>query len=272
MKHNSVISVDGTNLSYFTEGSGPAILLIPGALTTAEEFAVFSRELAGNFTVHTVDRRGRGRSGPQGDTYSIAKESEDIRAVQEKTGAEFSFGHSFGGFVTMETACHNPHFKKIALYEPGISIDGSLPMGWAAECHKLLSQGRNLDAFIVFIRGLNPKMSDRLPKWYLRRILPLVIRKDQLELKYQLLAAAIKEHAEIARLDNTYSHYKEISAKVLVMYGGRPKNAKNEQIMHKLATAFQDKELEKFPKFDHFAPEKKPQELAEAVTRFFLAG
>ena len=271
MKQDFVTSADGTRIGYLTEGSGPAALVVPGALTTAPEFMVFSRELISNFTVHTMDRRGRNLSGPQGKAYSIAKECEDLRALQEKTGAEFIFGHSFGGFVTMEAARQNPYLKKIALYEPGISIDGSLPMGWAGECQKLLDQGKKLEAFIAFIRGLNPAMSGKMPKWLLKRILPLVIKPAELELKYQLLAGTIREHAEIARLDNTYPRYREISARVLLIYGGRPKSAKNEQIMHRLAGTFQAKRLEKFSKLDHFGPEKKPHEVAEAVTKFFLA-
>jgi pimeloyl-ACP methyl ester carboxylesterase len=88
MNQEFVTSADGTTISYLTAGSGPAVLVVPGALTTAAEFSVLSRELAQNFRVHTVDRRGRGLSGPQGDNYSITKECEDVRALQEKTGAE----------------------------------------------------------------------------------------------------------------------------------------------------------------------------------------
>lgn len=267
-----VTSADGTKISYLTQGSGPAVLVVPGALTTASEFEVFSRELAKNFTVYTVDRRGRGQSGPQGDAYTIIKECEDVRALQERTGAEYIFGHSFGGFVTLEAARNYPNLKKVALYEPGISIDGSLPKHWAGECQQLLDQGKNLDAFIVFIRALGPEMTRHIPKWYLKLILPLAIKKEGLELKYRLLPGTIREHSEIARLDNTYSNYKEICARVLLMYGGRPKSPQNEQVMQKLAGAFQDKRTEKFPKLNHFGPEKKPQEVAEAVTKFFLAG
>ena len=272
MNQEFVTSGDGTTISYLTAGSGPAMLVIPGALTTAAEFSVFSRELARNFRVHTVDRRGRGLSGPQGDNYSITKECEDVRALQEKTGAEYIFGHSFGGFVTLEVARTNLNLKKIALYEPGISIEKSLPVGWIARCQSELGQGKDLDAFISFIRGVSPGTSGKMPRWLLKLILPLAIKKDELALKLQLLPGTIREHAEIARRDNTYSDYREISARVLLLYGGRPKSAKNEQIMQKLGGAFQHKELLQFPKLDHIGPEKKPQEVAEAVTKFFLAG
>lgn len=271
MDQDYVISKDGTRISFLIEGSGPAVLVIPGALTIARQFESFSKELARNFTVFTISRRGREGSGPQGDAYSIARECEDILAVQEKAGAGFIFGHSFGGFVTLETALGCPLIKKIALYEPGISIESSIPMGWAGECQKLLDQGQNLDAFITFIRGINPETSGKLPRWAYKFILPLAMKKDELALKYRLLPGTIREHAEIARRDNTYLEYKEIKAKFLLMYGGRPQNPENQEVMQKLARAFSDKEILPFPKFDHFGPEKHPQAVAEAVTRFFLA-
>ncbi|MFJ4427182.1 hypothetical protein [Streptomyces bobili] len=37
------------------------------------------------------------------------------------------FGHSFGGFLTLEAALAGSAFERIALYEPGVSIDGSIP-------------------------------------------------------------------------------------------------------------------------------------------------
>jgi pimeloyl-ACP methyl ester carboxylesterase len=82
-----------------------------------------------SFTVHSIDRRGRGLSGPQGSEYSITKECEDIQALQKETGAIYVFGHSYGGLIALETARTFPSFTKIALYEPGVSI-GSLSAQW----------------------------------------------------------------------------------------------------------------------------------------------
>src|SRR5258706_14192994 len=107
-------------------GSGPWVLVIPGALSMAAGYAAFARALAEHFTVHTIERRGRGRSSPQGDDYSIAKEREDVLALQKETGASFLVGHSFGGLVALEVARNNPSLTKLAVYEPGVSIGGSI--------------------------------------------------------------------------------------------------------------------------------------------------
>jgi pimeloyl-ACP methyl ester carboxylesterase len=154
---NQVLSTDGTKISYRSTGTGPAILLVPGALTLASDFDSFAAELASRFTVHIIDRRGRGQSSPQGPEYNIDKECEDLHAVSSATGAKLLFGHSFGGFVVLEYSKRHPDVEKVVVYEPGISIDGSVGMSWAQEFQGQLEQGRLGDAFITFIRGINPR-------------------------------------------------------------------------------------------------------------------
>ena len=96
----------------------------------AADYAAFARALAERFTVHTIERRGRGESGPQGDDYSIVKECEDVLAVRAATGASLLVGHSYGGLVALEVTRNNEAFTKIAVYKPGVSIDGSMPTDW----------------------------------------------------------------------------------------------------------------------------------------------
>ena len=55
-----VVSQDGAKISYLTLGSGPAVIVIPGALSLATDYAAFGRALAERFTVHIIERRGRG--------------------------------------------------------------------------------------------------------------------------------------------------------------------------------------------------------------------
>jgi hypothetical protein len=53
----------------------------------AADDAAFGRALSEHYTVHTLERRGRGESGPHGDDYRIVKECEDVLARQAETGA-----------------------------------------------------------------------------------------------------------------------------------------------------------------------------------------
>ncbi len=73
---HTVCSKDGTTISYLSIGSGPSVLVIPGVLSVAADYAAFARSLAEHFTVHTIERRGRGESGPQG---MITASSKSVR-------------------------------------------------------------------------------------------------------------------------------------------------------------------------------------------------
>jgi len=150
-----VFSDDGTAISYRTIGAGMPLVIIPGSLGMAIDYEEFARQLSGPFTVHVVDRRGR-ESGIQGDNYSVEKESEDIQAVCTATNATCLFGHSYGGFVALEIAFRDSRFTKIALCEPGLSVDGSINVDWAPQCQAELDQGKYSDALVTFIHGLTP--------------------------------------------------------------------------------------------------------------------
>jgi pimeloyl-ACP methyl ester carboxylesterase len=264
-----VVSADGTVIAYRTVGNGPAVLVVPGALSVADDFDGLAGALADRFTVHTIERRGRGGSGPQGDDYSIERECEDVAALQAATGAMFLFGHSFGGLIALEAARGNKAFERIAVYEPGVSIDGSIDMSWAPACRAQLARGQHLDAFITFVRGINPETTGRAPRWLLRLILPVAIRKREREQNYRLLPATIREHAEAARLDNTYPHYREVTAEVLLMAGKDATTTGAGRASQSLLPVLPKATLAHFPALDHLGPEKKPKQVADAVSAFF---
>ena len=82
-----VTSKDGTRIGYSVVGSGPAIVLVDGALCSRDmgPSTPIAEELKNQFTVYTYDRRGRGESG---DTkpYAIEREVEDLDAVINAAG------------------------------------------------------------------------------------------------------------------------------------------------------------------------------------------
>src|SRR5258708_19462281 len=86
---HAVLSQDGAKMSYLSMGSGPSVLVIPGALYIAANYAAFAHALAEHFTVHIIERRGRGESSPQGDDYSMPKERHDVLAFHQKPAPSF---------------------------------------------------------------------------------------------------------------------------------------------------------------------------------------
>ena len=264
-------SRDGATISYLSTGSGPAVIVIPGALSTAADYAAFARALGQRFTVHTIERRGRGESSPQGDDYSIAKECEDVLALQQQTGSSLLVGHSFGGLVALEVARSNPSFTKVAVYEPGVSINGSIPMGWMPAYEKKLARMDYTGAFVEFIIGLGPERVRNIPRWYMKLLLPFIISSHERKQRLGLLQQNLREHQEVARLDSSYANYREIPAEVLLMYGGKSDSRWVNLSMERLAAVLPRSETKEFPKLDHFGIDQKaPQEVARAVSDYFL--
>ena len=58
----SILEVPGARLYYETHGSGPLMLMVPGANGEADIFKMVREHLAAHYTVVTYDRRGFSRS------------------------------------------------------------------------------------------------------------------------------------------------------------------------------------------------------------------
>jgi len=268
MTYATAISNDGTQIAYGTVGEGPGLILVPGALALARDFDPLAYALADHFTVHTIERRGRGESGDREDAYSIDRECEDVAAVQALTGATNLFGHSFGGLVALEAALRLPAFTKVAVYEPGVSIEGSVPIDWVPRSRKELAGGRGLDAFVTFARGINPTTTGKLPCPLLKLILLASMRKEERRQKYQLLPTALREHVEAARLDGDHHRYSDITSDVLLMAGGKGPTADSAETLARLLPVLPQAHLIVLPRLDHFGPEKEPGEIASSVSAF----
>lgn len=267
-----VRSRDGTRIGYLSVGSGPSVLVIPGVLSMAADYAAFARALSEHFTVHTIERRGRGESGPQGDEYSIVKECEDVLALRAETGASLLVGHSYGGLVALEVARNNNAFTKIAVYEPGVSIGGSMPTAWMPSYEKMLAEKSHVDALVEFTLADAPPRIQKTPPWLMKLLLLLLVScSGQYRQMLRLLHPNLREWREIARLDSSYEHYREIAAGVLLMFGGRSDSTAVTLAMERLAAILPRSETKEFPRLDHFGIERTaPREVAKAVTDYFL--
>lgn len=267
-----VISRDGTKIGYLSEGDGPSVLVIPGVLSMAADYAAFARALSEHFTVHTIERRGRGESGPQGDDYSIVKECEDVLALQAKTGASLLVGHSYGGLVALEVARNNKAFHNIAVYEPGVSIDGSMPTQWMPGYEKKLAEKKDVDAFVEFTLADAPPRIQKTPPWLMKLVMLVLVNcTHSYRPMLGLLPQNLREWKEIARLDSSCENYREITGDVLLMYGGKSDSKAVTLAMERLAAILPRSETKEFPNLDHFGIERTaPREVAKAVSDFFL--
>lgn len=116
-----VRSSDGTSIAVFSSGSGPPLVLVHGTTADHTTFRVLGPRLEHAFSVHAIDRRGRGASG---DTlpYSIEREYEDVAAVASSLAAETGepvplFGHSYGGRCALGAARLTRDVGRVICYE-----------------------------------------------------------------------------------------------------------------------------------------------------------
>jgi pimeloyl-ACP methyl ester carboxylesterase len=115
-------SRDGTEIGYFTTGDGPPLVLVHGALGDHTRWDMLRPHLEPHFTVHAMDRRGRGASGDSAD-YDVAREVEDVaavvNAVAETSGTAVDvLGSSAGASFAVAAAALTTHVHRLVLFEP----------------------------------------------------------------------------------------------------------------------------------------------------------
>lgn len=152
----TVTSADGTSIGYTRAGSGPALILVDGALNDRALGGPNPRlaaALAGQFTVFTYDRRGRGHSG---DTppYAAGREIEDLQALITAAGGTAAvYGISSGGALALEAANRLTSITRHALFEVPFVTDGSrppIPDRFADTLADLAANGRRAEAVRYF--------------------------------------------------------------------------------------------------------------------------
>jgi pimeloyl-ACP methyl ester carboxylesterase len=160
-----VESPDGTPIAVFTSGSGPPLILVHGASADHTAFRVIGPMLARGFTVHAIDRRGRGASG-DAPAYAIEREYEDVAAVATRLTAEAGmrvavFGHSYGGRCALGASLTTETIGRVVSYEGAPAPAGSTyhPPGIEARLRDMLAAGDRdgaLAAFLTEVVGMSP--------------------------------------------------------------------------------------------------------------------
>lgn len=154
-----VTSKDGTQIGYSVVGSGPAIVLVDGAMCSRDmgPATPLANELKPNFTVFTYDRRGRGESG---DTkpYSTEREIEDLSAVIDAAGGKAAvYAISSGVVLALDAANRMPaKISSMVLYEAPIFTDNTrkpVPADYVQRMDQLVADGDGAGAVKHFMQN-----------------------------------------------------------------------------------------------------------------------
>jgi len=171
----TVTSKDGTRIAYDSYGSGPALILVGGALSQRKfkKMGQLGELLADRFTVINYDRRGRGDS-TNTTPYSVAREIEDIEALIEAAGGSASlWGWSSGGALALRAAAAGIGVERVAAYEIPFMVDPGEqlpPADYEERVRRLAAEGKRGDAVKVFMREA---VGVPAPFFVLMRLMPM---------------------------------------------------------------------------------------------------
>jgi pimeloyl-ACP methyl ester carboxylesterase len=123
----ATLKVPGANLYYEITGSGPVLLMIPGAPADAGAFAAIAAQLADRYTVVTYDWRGSSRSpldvpgGDPPDDVPMQVQGDDAASLLAAVGSgpAYVLGCSGGALTGLDLAVRHPdQVDTLVAHEP----------------------------------------------------------------------------------------------------------------------------------------------------------
>ena len=147
----TVTSTDGTTIAYERQGSGPRLILVPGALCDRGALRPLADELASDFDVVTYDRRGRGDSGDS-TPFAVMREVDDLGALLTAIGGTAAvYGHSSGAGLVAIAAGTGLPFTRVVLHEPPYGPDDVDTEDEGAQVLELLAAHHHREAVELFL-------------------------------------------------------------------------------------------------------------------------
>jgi pimeloyl-ACP methyl ester carboxylesterase len=152
MRH--AVSADGTRIGWEVAGAGPPLVLLHGSVADGARWASVRDGLARRFTLHLVDRRGRGLSAAEATgSYALAREADDVAAVLRAVGPDaLVLAHSYGGTCALEAAARGVAIARLLVYEPAFGTDEGpvFPVAALADVEAALARGEHEAALETF--------------------------------------------------------------------------------------------------------------------------
>lgn len=224
MQLDRITSPGGATIVLRSIGEGPGVVILHGGGVAERDYHRLAQALSNHFSVHLYNRRGRSDSAPLDGTETVATDIGDLAAVLEYTGARSVFGHSGGGFVALQAGLRLP-LDRIAVYDPGLSIDGRPSFAFFDAFSKAVRDGDDARAMTVMARGVYPDdPASKLPFGVGLQITKAFLHTPVGRRLADLLPTTPPEIRRIHDHDGPASQYAGITADVLLAAGsGSPK-------------------------------------------------
>lgn len=281
----SVISKDGTTVSYLQIGRGPGVVILHGTMESARSHMRLATSLADTFTVYLPDRRSLNLGFPFSKNYNIQKEIEDLEALLLKTDTHNIFGVSSGGIICLQTALIVPGIRKAAIYEPPLSFTRSYATSVLSRFDKEMEQGKIGAALITAMKGsrMGPPVFNSIPNWLLERLTARMMKQNSGKATsgdptMQMLAPALHYDFQlVAEMSETLDKFKAIRSEVLLL-GGSKSQSYLKRALDSLRKVIPYAKRVEFLGLDHggssdpgnFNKHGNPEEVAQELRRFYL--
>lgn len=194
---STVRTDDGALLAFHSIGDGPDLVIVHGAMQDGASQRDLATALASSFRVHLMDRRGRGSSSARDAVATTAREAADLRAVLDATGARRVLGISSGAIIAVRAALAGAVLDRLALFEPPLSIDGSMRLERLPEFDRAVASGR-----LATTAALGMKVAEMGPPWMFGLpvpVLALVSRGMLRDPRMRALAQALPDDVAVVR-------------------------------------------------------------------------
>jgi pimeloyl-ACP methyl ester carboxylesterase len=272
----SLTSADGTTIGYRQIGSGPGLLLLHGGLQASQHYMRLAAALADAFKVYVPDRRGRGLSGPPAEQHAMAQACEDVDALLAKTDTHFVFGHSAGGLIALQAALTLQSLRKVAVYEPPLSLHGSVPTSWFKRYEHEVERRKYASAMITALKGLQVnQLFTILPRPILLLLIKVLQRREKQTLQpndvsmESLVPTGRVDLQLFHDMEDTLEHFDGMRAEVLLL-GGEKSPAYLRDALAALNQTLPHVKRIQYPGLDHSGPNvTAPERIAGDLRAFF---
>lgn len=256
---------DGTQLAYWTAGSGAVLVLVHGTTSDHATFNELVPHLADRRTVITFDRRGRGQSGDGATSYDIEREFEDLAAIIDHFAAAQAapvdvISHSFGAFVALGAALRTANARAVVAYSPGFGAE--YPAGSLDQIEAATASDNRDQVLQVMFRDVIGMPDDeiqamrRSPVWKVREAAAGTISRE-----------CRADESFLATYDRALPG---LNCPVLVV-SGATNSAPKREIADRLANLLPAAAFYEMPGQGHVAHHFAPAELSQTCLKFFDA-
>jgi pimeloyl-ACP methyl ester carboxylesterase len=277
----TVVSKDGTTIGYRQLGRGPGLIVLHGAMESAQSHMQLAEALADTHTVYLPDRRGRGQSGPYRSGDVVSQEVEDMDALLTRTGAHDVFGVSSGAIISLQAALTLPAIHRAAIFEPPLMVNGSAPTAWLTRFDQEMAQGKVAAAMITGMKGaeMGPPMLNLIPRWLLERMTTMMMASEDKkagadDVTMRMLAPTLHyDFHLVIEMDSALENFRALRAEVLLL-GGSKSPAYLTRAVDALEKVLPHVTRVEFPGLGHEASGNtdrrgQPERVAQELRRFF---